>query len=846
MGKKNGIVSMLGRLRILNHQSFSKSDIHSDFLDFNGKCLSMSFFIPKKFLTKNVITTELMYVELEDFEIDAMEFDDFTDPNEKNIQLSIQPIKYFILDSNGKTVLNIPDLEKLVIEINDESSIKKNFSEKVYSHYKNRTKNQDDATTNRDDESIMSFATYNTDFCNSPMIEQVKNRNLSIKPSFQEIEPSSTLNQNKIMNVYNRSQQMDLSKSTSDVFLPLSQKQPKQSEDLYSSIDYGRRHENAAFQIEKVVQKVRPMQEIPPKRCNIQIERIQTTNTSVPVVQNKRVVKNPRTKRIEALRQDVYDAIDDGGVSPVIPYQSFISQEREKRKRLLQNKNFDEIIPDSEDFTLEDNFDTDEKLIPTVAKKSKNKKVPVKKVTQVKSSTKAAPKRAMQTRSKKETAPKKLKTAKENITPPKISLKPAAKTKKQPKNHREPPIMMNESKTIEKTTRRVIFSSSSSEDHFKPLQNHADNDDESDMDMDVVIHPKAPIVAIEQLMAAKKKREEMMKMQKIEKMKNSMYPYFPVIKPLKDHSVEIVKKTTKQKPRTARKAKYISSSENNFEPLQNHADNDDESDMDMDVVIHPKAPIEAIESLITSKKHRVELNKTQEVEKMKKTKKPNFPVLKPLINHPVEIVKQATEQKPRDTEYNHKCLGDKIEKIDSVHIVRNVTFTTRVSPGSSQLIQNNQDCVQRAKKRINKRMDDVDEIIQYHDMEVDNPQVQNNVQRTRVVSTDKRDLSLEYDNEHYKRMKPSISSNTQNITYDPPINYNFDQLRSNKLLNKFISQTNNNETDQQHYKESVTVQRTTTIQQRVSIDQSPSKETQIINRTNFKVGKEDLVTLFFF
>ena len=68
-----------------------------------------------------------------------------------------------------------------------------------------------------------------------------------------------------------------------------------------------------------------------------------------------------------------------------------------------------------------------------------------------------------------------------------------------------------------------------------------------------------------------------------------------------------------------------------------------------------------------------------------------------------------------------------------------------------------------------------------------------------------------------------------------------------KLLNKFISQANNNDNDQQqqHYQESVMVQRTTTIQKRCSIDQAPSNETQIINRPNIDVGKEDKNDYFF-
>ena len=805
---------MLGRLRILNHQTFSKNDIHSDFFDFNGKCLSMSFFIPKKFFQKNVISTEQIYVEIEDFEIDAMEFDDLTDPSEKNIQLSIHPIKYFILDSAGKTLNNIPELEKLVIEINDKSSIKKNFREKVYAHYRNRTKNHDDATTKRDDESLMSFATYNTDFCNSSMIEQVKTRNLSIKPSLQEVEPSSTFNQNRIINIFNSSpQKLESSKSQSEIFPSLSQKQHKQSEDLYSSIDYGRRHENAVYQLEKVVQKVRPMQEIPPKRNSIHIEPFQTTNTPVPIIHKKRAVKLPQMKRAEALRQDVYDVIDDGGELPVIPYSSFISQEREKRKQMMQN--LDEIVPDSEDFTLEDNLNAVEDCTLKEVKTSTLKKVPVKKVSQ--------PKRTIQTRSKKEPAQKRKSPVKKVISLPEISSKPATKSTKLPVIEIKSPIVLKKTRNTEKSSRKIIISSSSSEDNFEPDKNFVDNDNKSDMDMDVVIHPRAPIGAIQTLMAAKKQREVMKKIQEVEKENRRKRPYFPVIKPLKDKPVEVVKKATEQKPRISRKAIFYSSSKDNFEPKKNNADCDYVINMETDVIVHSEEPIKAIEA-----------------EKMKKTRKPNIPVIKQLKDHPVEI----TEQKTKDTEYNQKYPGDNIEKIDSFQIVRNVTFTSRVSPGSSQHIQNKQDCFQNAKKKSNKRMADVDEIIQYNDMEDDKHQFKNKVQRTTAIRTDKRNLSLEYDNEHYKRMKPSISSEHQNITYDPPINYNFDQLKRNKLLNKFISQTNNNDNDQQqqHYQESVLVQRTTTIQKRVSIDQPPSNETQIINRTNFNVGKEVFVT----
>ncbi|CAO1361997.1 unnamed protein product [Diamesa hyperborea] len=803
LGKKNGIVSMLGRLRILNQQIFSKNDIHSDFFDFNGKCLSMSFFIPKKYFTKNVLSTERIYVEIEDFEIDTMEFDDFTDPTEKNIQLSIHPIKYFILDSAGKTVHNIPELEKLVIEINDENSKKKNFRENLYANYKNRTKNHDDATATRDDESLMSFATYNTDFCNNSMIEQVKNRNLSINASLQEIEPAST--QDRIINIFNSSpQKLDISKTPSDIFLTHSQKQHKQSEELYSSIDYGRRHEQAVYQIEKAVQKVRPMQEIPPNNNNIQIEQFQPTVTSVPIVHNKRAVKLPQMKRTEALRQDVYEVIDDDGDAPVIPYSSFISQERERKKKLMlqQSNALDDIIPDSEDFTLEDNLIAYEEFIPKVAKTSTNKKAQVKRLAQ--------PKRTIQTRSKKEPAGKNVKKSpvKKIISLPDTSSKPPTKSRKLPVIEIKSPAVLKNTRNSVKSTRKIIISSSSSEDEFDPNMNYVNNDYESDMDMDVVFHPRAPIGAIEALMAAKKQRDEMKKMQEVEKMKRKKKPYHPVIKPLKDQPVEIVKKVTEQKPRISRKVIFDSSSEDNIESNK----------METDVVVHSEA---LIESLMAAKMKGEDMNKTKEVEKMKKTRKPLIPV-----NH-----------KPKETDYNQNYPGDSIEKIDSVHIVRNVTFTTRVSPGSSEHLQNKQDCVQKAKKRSNKRMADVDEIIQCNDMEVDNQQFQNKVHRT-----DKRNLSVEYDNEHHKRMKPSISSENQNNTsYDPPINYNFDQLKKNKLLNKFISQTNNNHNDQQHnYQESVMVKRTTRIQHRPSIDQPPSNVTQIINRTNFNVANPDI------
>ena len=501
LGNKSGIVSMLGRLRILNHQTFSKNDIRSDFFDFNIKCLSMSFFISKKFLMKNEVSTEWIYVEIEDFEIDAMEFDNFTDPTEKNIQISIHPTKYFILDSAGKTVHNIPELKKLVIEINDESIKKKSFREKVYTQYKNRSKIPDDATTKGDDESMTSFATYNTDFCNSSIIEEVKNRNLSIKASIHEKGLVSSFNPNIYTNKFNSSpQKLDETKSQFDILPSMSPKHPKQSDDLYSLIDYGRRHENAAFQLEKVIQKVLPMQEKPPKRRTVQIEPFQTSNNSIQVVPNKKVVKLPT-------RKDVYDVIDDGGDSPLIPYQSFISQEREKKKKILQESNaINEIIPDSEDFTLEDNLISDEDFNPKGAKKSSYNKVPVKKISEIKNSTKAAPKRSIQTRLKKETAGKKMKISppEENVLLPGILSKPLAKTRKVPVNQIKSPIVMKETRNCVKTTRRTKCYSPS-ENNFEPNKNCEYN--ESDVDMDVVILPKAPIKAIESLTADKKNRE---------------------------------------------------------------------------------------------------------------------------------------------------------------------------------------------------------------------------------------------------------------------------------------------------------------------------------------------------
>ncbi|CAO1304614.1 unnamed protein product [Diamesa serratosioi] len=496
LGKKSGIVSIQGNLRILNHQTFSRNETHSDFFDFNSKCLSMSFFMKKKFFVKNHISEEWIYVEIEDFEIEAMEFDDISDPTEKNIQLTIHPAKYFILDSAGKNVHNIPELEKLVIEICDETGMNKCFRENIYARYKNRTKIHDDAITKGDDESLLSFATYNTDFCNSSMIEQVKNRNLSINTSFQEKEPTS-YKPTRILNII----QQDLAKSNvSDVCSVMTQKHNKKSEELYSSIDYGRRLENEAFQLEKNVQKVRPMSEKPPKRSTQQVEPFILINTSIPVVDNKKPVKLPKLPRTEALIIDVYDSLDDGGDSPIVPYKSFISQEREKKNRLLDiSSAMEEKVLDTEDFTL-DSIEN-ENYIRSVPIKS-SMKLPV-----LMKPAKPARRRSIKTRSKKET-----KFTNNEISPNKVTILPvssksASKTRKHNVKQMTPASVIKKPKSLAQNARNAIFYSSS-EDNFE-LKNNDDNDpDTSDMDMDVVIHPKAPSKAIESLMAAKKKREE--------------------------------------------------------------------------------------------------------------------------------------------------------------------------------------------------------------------------------------------------------------------------------------------------------------------------------------------------
>ncbi|CAO1347653.1 unnamed protein product [Diamesa serratosioi] len=468
LGKKSGIVSILGNLRILNHQTFSRNDVHSDFFDFNSKGLSMSFFLSKKFFVQNHISEEWIYVEIEDFEIDAMEFDDISDPMEKNIQLTIHPEKYFILDSAGKTVHNIPELEKLVIEICDDSGMNKCFRENVYARYKNRTKIHDDATTKGDDESLLSFSTYNTDFCNSSMIEQVKNRNLSINTSFQEKEPTS-FKQNRILNIFNSlPQKKDLAKSDiSDDCYVMSQKNDKKSEDLYSSIDYGRRLENVAYQLEKNVQKVRPMPEKPPKRSTQHVEPFILINNSIPVVANKRPVKLPQLPRTEAIIKDVYDLHDDGGDSPIVPYKSFISQEREKKKnQLLEiSSAMEEITHDTEDFTLDSNENGN--YIPIVPKKSSLKKRQVEKLTVPRKSVQPAQKkRSIQTRSK-ETKNKNNEISPEKVTiilP--VSSKTSAKTRKLNVKQMTPPSVIKKTKSHNQNARKAIFYSSS-EDNFE-------------------------------------------------------------------------------------------------------------------------------------------------------------------------------------------------------------------------------------------------------------------------------------------------------------------------------------------------------------------------------------------
>ena len=732
---------MLGNLRILNHQTFSKDDMKADFFDFNTKCLSMSFLIPKKIFVKNHISTEWIYVEIEDFEIDAMEFENFTDPTENNIQLTIHPTKYFILDSAGKTVRNIPELEKLVIEIHDESRKKKTFLDNVYARYKNRTKINDDATTKGDDESLISFETYNTDFCNNSMIEQVKNRNLSINTSFQEIDPT-TIKQNRIMNIFNTSPHKQDFANTDKY----------ESEDLYSSIDYGRRHENAVFQLEKNVQKVRPMQEKPPKRDALLVEPFISSNISVPVFTNKRVVKLPQLTRTEALRQDVFNVREDDG--PIVPYKSFISQEREKKKQLLKISSAqEEIIPDSEDFTLEDDINVDDDYIYPVQKQSSTKKVQVKKLPAPRISAKPARKRSNQTRSKKNTAKQNNEALpnKEVMLNPESSSKLPAKTRNlsvKPTNSR---IVLNDTKSLKNNARKAIFISSS-EDSSQQNKNNKNDDYISDLDMNDVIHPKAPSEAIVSLMAAKKKRDEMKKKQEN-----------PTI--IKTRNSGLVKKSL-------------------------------------------TVPVK-IEKKTTEPKQKVSVNRISSKQKS------------PVVN---------------------------IENIDPVQNVKNITLCAIVSPGSSRYYHDEQYFVEKVLRK-SKRMADVDEIIEYHEaMEVNNLQNENDPKIQKAMNLKKRDLSVEDDNRHFKHLKLSTPTDYQNLTYDRPINYNFDQLKNNKLLSSFISEANNNDDDneqQQHYQKSVTVQRTTTIQKRFSIDQSPINKIQIKNPSGIIVGKEDYWFYFY-
>ena len=209
-------------------------------------------------------------MEIEEFEIDAMELDNYSDPTENNIQLTIDSAKY------------------------------------VRTHSPNT--------------------------------------------SFQEIEPTNSIKQNRIMNILNTS--------------PHKKYFPK------SSIDYGRRYQNAAIQLDKNVQKVRPMQEKPPKRDAVLVESFTSLNISVPVITNKRVVKLPQFKRTEALRQDVYDVRKD-----------------------------DSTTIHSEDFTLEDNANVDDDYIYPV--QSSTRKVQVKNIPAPKISPESDRKRFIQTRSNK-------------------------------------------------------------------------------------------------------------------------------------------------------------------------------------------------------------------------------------------------------------------------------------------------------------------------------------------------------------------------------------------------------------------------------------------------------------
>ena len=149
--------------------------------------------------------------------------------------------------------------------------------------------------------------------------------------------------------------------------------------------------------------------------------------------------------------------------------------------------------------------------------------------------------------------------------------------------------------------------------------------------------------------------------------------------------------------------------------------------------------------------------------------------------------------------------------------MKNNTFCVIVSPSSSQHYHDEQDCVEKVLRK-SKRMADVDEIIAYHkDMEVNNLQMEKDPRIQKAMNLKKRDLSVEDDDRHFKHMKISTPSDYQNLPYDRLINYDFDQLKNNELLSSFILEANNyDDVDklQQHYYESVIVQRTTTIQKR--------------------------------